>query len=243
MAEAAERHWWYRSTRTLLEEMIGPMLPATGVYLDAAGGTGATGRWLADRGTTVIADLEPAALAVTSSVSSGYRPERADLDRLPHPDDTFDAVLCVTALYHRLVADPAATVKELARVARPGGLVCLMEPGVRRLRRPHDAVTHAARRFSRRDLTELVEKSELELLRSTGAYTFLVPPAALSAMVSKGEASSDIDQHESGFFGALGAVARLERRWLRHRNLPFGLSVLAIARKPMLPPTSPVGFR
>ena len=195
-----------------MAELIGPLLPAAGVYLDAAGGTGAAGRWLADRGTTVIADLEPAALAVAPSVSNGYHPVLANLDRLPHPDDTFDAVLCATALYHRLAADPAATVAEFARVTRAGGLVCLMEPGVRRLRRPHDTVTHAARRFSRRELAQLVDGAQLELLRSTGAYTFLVPPAALSAVVSRGSASSDIEQTESGFFGVAGAVAALEGR-------------------------------
>lgn len=233
MAAAAERHWWYRSTRQLLDGLISPLLTGSGVYLDAAGGTGATGRWLADRGPTVIADLERAALTVAGSVSVGYRPVMANLDRLPHPDDTFDAVLCVTALYHRLVSDPGAVVAEFARVARPGGLVCLMEPGVRRLRRPHDTVTHAARRFSRRDLADLIESAHLDLVRSTGAYTFLVPPAALSALSARGQASSDIDQHESGFHGAAGGLAHLERRWLHRRDLPFGLSVLAIGRKPV----------
>ena len=141
-------------------------------------------------------------------------------------------MLCVTALYHRLVIDPQAAVAEFARVVRPGGVVCLMEPGVRRLRRPHDTVTHAARRFSRSDLAALVEGAGLQLVRSTGAYSFLVPPAVVAARFSRGEATSDIASHESGFHGAAGAVAGVERRWLRRHDLPFGLSVIAIGRKP-----------
>jgi SAM-dependent methyltransferase len=235
MAAAADHHWWYRATRALLADLLGSRLPATSastLYLDAAGGTGATGRWLADRATTVLADWEPFALATAPTASAGYRPVRADLNALAHPDGSFDAVLCVTALYHRMNPDPQLTVRELARVCRPGGLVCLMEPGVRRLRRPHDVVTHAARRFSRGDLVELVRGAELELVRSTGAYTFLVPPAAALAVLHRGEATSDVDQHAGGLGGLLGALARAERVVLRHVDLPFGLSVLAVGRKP-----------
>lgn len=235
MAVAADRHWWYAATRTLLAEILGAHLPPTGtdaLFLDAAGGTGATGRWLADRGTTVLDEWEPAALAYAPSSSAGYRPVRADLNALPHPDATFDAVLCVTVLYHRMIPDPQAVVRELARVCKPGGTVCLMEPGVRRLRRPHDVVTHAARRFSRGDLAALVPGAGLELVRSTGAYSFLIPPAALDGLIHRGDASSDIDQHSGGLGGVLGAMARAERAVLRRVDLPAGLSVIALGRKP-----------
>ncbi|MEO5899864.1 MAG: class I SAM-dependent methyltransferase [Ilumatobacteraceae bacterium] len=239
MAVAADHHWWYVATRALLTDLLGSRLPAAGastLYLDAAGGTGATGRWLADRSTTVLADWEPFALQTAPTASAGYRPVRADLNALAHPSATFDAVLCVTALYHQMNVDPQATVRELARVCRPGGLVCLMEPGVRRLRRPHDIVTHAARRFSRRDLTALARGAGLDVVRSTGAYTFLVPPAVALAVLHRGEAtsaaSSDVGQHAGGLGGILGTLATAERALLRRVNLPFGLSVLTLARKP-----------
>ena len=48
----------------------------------------------------------------------------------------------------RMNPDPQAIVTEFARVTKPGGLVCLMEPGGKRLWRGHDDVTHTARRFS-----------------------------------------------------------------------------------------------
>jgi SAM-dependent methyltransferase len=162
---------------------------------------------------------------------------RADLNHLPHRDGSFDVVICITVLYHRMIADPAAVAAELARVCKPGGVVCLMEPGVRRLRRPHDVVTHAARRFSRREMAALITGSGLQLVRSTGAYTFLVPPAAAMAVLRRGQSASDIDQHEGGLGGVLGGLARAERAVLRHVDVPFGLSVLAVGRKPGQPST------
>jgi hypothetical protein len=93
-------------------------------------------------------------------------------------------------------------------------------------------VTHAARRFSRGDLAALIPGAGLQPLRSTGAYSFLVPPAAVDAVVHRGEASSDIDEHSGGLGGTLGALARAERAVLRRIDLPAGLSVLALGRKP-----------
>ena len=91
------------------------------------------------------------------------------------------------------------------------GVVCLWEPGVRRLRRAHDRVTHTGRRFSRRDLAELLTANGLTLERSTGAYSFLVPPAAAKTVLERGDTSSDLDRNGSGLGGVLPAVATGER--------------------------------
>jgi SAM-dependent methyltransferase len=232
MAAAGDRHWWYVATRQLLEQLVVPHLtpptPQTR-YLDAAGGSGATGRWLAARATTLVDDVDEDSVRFASE--AGYRPVVADLNALPHPDDSFDAVLCVTALCHRMNVDPARTVSEMARVTKPGGAVALMEPGVRRLRRGHDRVTHTARRFSRSDLAGLLRGAGLDVVRATGAYAFLVPPAAVLAMLERGRATSDVGRNESGLGGVLPALARGERALLRRADLPTGLSVIAIAVK------------
>jgi SAM-dependent methyltransferase len=233
MAAAGEQHWWYAATRQLLEQLVLPHLapptPHTR-YLDAAGGSGATGRWLVGRAPTLVDDVDED--SVRYAAAAGYRSVVADLNALPHPDHAFDAVLCVTALCHRMNVDPAATVREMARVTSAGGAVALMEPGVRRLRRGHDRVTHTARRFSRRELADLLRGAGLDVVRATGAYAFLVPPAAVLAVLERGRTTSDVGRNQSGLGGVLPALARAERAALRHVDLPTGLSVIAIAVKP-----------
>ncbi len=60
---------------------------------------------------------------------------QGNAERLPFGDDTFDA-LTVTYLL-RYVEDPAATMRELARVVRPGGTLAMLEFAVPRgLARP-----------------------------------------------------------------------------------------------------------
>jgi SAM-dependent methyltransferase len=235
MVAAGERHWWYRSTRSLLEQLVAPHLPAVDgstIYLDAGGGSGATGSWLADRATTVLDDFESLALQAAEHEHAGYRAVRANLNQPPHPDATFDAVLCVTALCHKMNPDPQRIVDEFARVTKPGGVVCLMEPGGKKLWRGHDDVTHTARRFSLADMRSMVRVAGLDLARATGAYSFLVPPAAIMGVVERGKNKSDVGRNEGGLGGLLGQTARAERALLRKVSLPFGLSVIAIGRKP-----------
>jgi SAM-dependent methyltransferase len=243
MAEAGADHWWYRSTRLLLAELLVPYLNGrtAPVVLDAGGGTGATGGWMTRYATTVLADVEPMALEVarhdhgagpTGRNGHGLLPVRADLNRLPFADGSFDVVLCVTALCHRMNPDPAAIVRDFARITKPGGVVCLWEPGGRRLWRGHDEVTHTGRRFAVADLRDLAAGAGLRVDRATGAYSFLVPPAALLGVLERGRRTSDVGRHRTGLGGVFPRLAKLERAVLRRRDLPFGLSAIAVAVKP-----------
>jgi SAM-dependent methyltransferase len=167
MAEAGERHWWYRSTRVLLGELLLPRLDRRSdagpplLVLDAGGGTGATGGWMTASAATVLADFEPMALdvarhdfgAAVGTGSHGLLPVQADLNRLPFADDSFDLVLCVTALCHRMNPDPGDRARLRAH-HQAGRHVCLWEPGGKRLWRGHDEVTHTGRRFSVGDLRD-----------------------------------------------------------------------------------------
>lgn len=235
MAEAGESHWWYRNTRSLLRQLIEPHLDRSpdGLHLDAAGGTGATGGWLTEHAPTVLLDFEQFALQAAVEDYPGYLPLRGDLNTLPFVDGSFSSVLCVTALCHRMNPDPAAIVADFARIAKPGAVVALMEPGGKRLWRSHDDVTHTARRFSVGDLEAMALASGLEILTATGAYSFLVPPAFVMGIIEKNKAKSDVGRNQSGLGGLLGTLAAVERRLLKRVRLPFGLSAIVVARKPL----------
>jgi SAM-dependent methyltransferase len=233
MAENEETHWWYAATRALLRQLLEPTLASGGTLLDVGAGTGATGAWLAEFGTLVAVDFEHEALAMAAQRHPTQLPVAADACALPIADASVDAVLCVTVLCHQSIESPTAAVREFARVVRPGGIVCLWEPGVRRLRRAHDRVTHTGRRFSRLDLSRCASDAGLEVLRSTGAHSYLIPPAFVKSLLERGEVASDLDGHAGGLGGVLATAARGERALLRRIDLPFGLSAITVARRPL----------
>jgi demethylmenaquinone methyltransferase/2-methoxy-6-polyprenyl-1,4-benzoquinol methylase len=96
--------------------------------LDVATGTGAVARELiATRGCTVVGlDQSPDMLAVARRrLPPGVELVQATADGIPFPDASFDALSFTYLL--RYVPDPAATLRELARVVKPGGTVASLE--------------------------------------------------------------------------------------------------------------------
>jgi demethylmenaquinone methyltransferase / 2-methoxy-6-polyprenyl-1,4-benzoquinol methylase len=111
--------------------------------LDAASGTGLVARALAAKNLRVAA-LDPSHAMVLRGVQAVRARGLEDrirfvggrAEHLPFPDEAFDAVTFTYLL--RYVADPAATVAELARVLRPGGVMASLEFHV-----PEAVWTHA----------------------------------------------------------------------------------------------------
>ncbi len=101
-------------------------LPSDAQVLDVAAGTGLITRLLEERGHNVIA------LDLTREMLHGVRrlgasAVLATADALPFRDATFDGLTFGYLL--RYVADPPGTMRELARVVRPGGVIGMVEFG------------------------------------------------------------------------------------------------------------------
>ena len=106
-------------------------LPADGGHvLDVATGTGLVASALLERGYRVTGlDQSPGMLARARERFAG-RVElvEASAEELPFPDGSFDHLTFTYLL--RYVDDPGATLRELARVVRPGGTVAMLEFGL-----------------------------------------------------------------------------------------------------------------
>ena len=101
--------------------------------LDVATGTGAVAReLLAQKHCTVVGlDQSPEMLAeARRRLPADVRLVEASAEELPFPDAAFDALTFTYLL--RYVEDPAATLRELARVVRPGGSIAGVEFAVPR---------------------------------------------------------------------------------------------------------------
>ncbi len=101
-------------------------LPSDAQVLDVAAGTGLITRLLEERGHNVIAlDLTREMLYGVRRLGSSA--VLATAEALPFRDATFDGLTFGYLL--RYVADPSGTMRELARVVRPGGVIGMVEFG------------------------------------------------------------------------------------------------------------------
>jgi demethylmenaquinone methyltransferase/2-methoxy-6-polyprenyl-1,4-benzoquinol methylase len=111
--------------------MVDAVRPEPGQrILDVATGTGMVARAVAQRGATVTAlDQSEAMLGVARAhPHTGITFVQGEAEHLPFEDASFDALTFTYLL--RYVDDPAATMRELARVVKPGGHLGMVEFGV-----------------------------------------------------------------------------------------------------------------
>jgi demethylmenaquinone methyltransferase / 2-methoxy-6-polyprenyl-1,4-benzoquinol methylase len=102
------------------------------VVLDVATGTGLVARGLHVRyGCEVVGLDRSADMLGAAAALDGHIPlVRARAESLPFPDESFDHLTFTYLL--RYVDDPAATMRELARVVRPGGRIVALDFGLPR---------------------------------------------------------------------------------------------------------------
>jgi len=92
--------------------------------LDVGCGPGALAAELVSRlGAGAVTAVDPSDTIVEAARERlpGVRVERAQAERLPFPDDAFDAALAQLVVH--FMADPVAGLREMARVTRTGGVV------------------------------------------------------------------------------------------------------------------------
>lgn len=233
IADAEQRHWWYRSMPALAGAVLGDRLRPGLRILDAGCGPGANFDWLGSYGDVVGLDYSAEAIRLARQRHPATEAVEGDVTELPFADASFDLALEITVL--ALVGDDQRGVGELARVTRPGGVVLLMEPAIPRLRRDHDAVNGVRRRYRLEDLRAMASRAGLRVRRATHANSFLVAPAAALAVahrVKRPGASSASDFERDRLGPLFGGLAAAERRLIARRDVPFGLSAIVVAEKP-----------
>jgi ubiquinone/menaquinone biosynthesis C-methylase UbiE len=126
---------YHRAYAAELSELIGTLLLRPGdSALDVACGDAVYARLLSDRvgplGTVAAVDVSRRWLRLARSKCVGNEPApiqfcQASAESLPFASDSFDLVWCAQSFYS--LPSPRTAVGEMARVARPGGVVGVLE--------------------------------------------------------------------------------------------------------------------
>lgn len=226
-----DRYWWFVARRELGVDFVRMHVPRRARVLDVGCGAGATARDLSAHGTVFACDLSERALAFCrqrglSALSLG------DLQRLPFRTASLDCVVALDVLEH--VSDDEKALSEIARVLKPNGTLVLSTPAYPLLWSGHDVALHHFRRYRKVQLKRLVERSGLAVVRLTYAVFLLFPLVAVARLV--GRLFGRRSRASLWWLGDLPnrillALMRWENRLLRRTDLPWGVSLVLVARK------------
>jgi SAM-dependent methyltransferase len=218
-----DRHWWYKERRAILRREL-RRLPAPGRALDIGAAGGGNTRVLKAHGWQALA-LEYSDSAAEVARSRDIRVMRADARQLPVRSGSCGLVTAFDVLEH--IEEDYLAAAEVARVLQPGGTALIAVPCDMALWSAHDDAVGHVRRYSRPELSSLMEKAGLTI-EAIWSWNVLLRPAV--ALRRKSSAGSDLGEVSPLVNGALTAVVVAER-YLPVRSWP-GVSLMLRARRP-----------
>jgi len=233
-------YWWFVARRHLIVSLIESLYPQDGRLriLDIGCGTGKMLDELAAFGDVVGADFSPEALQFCVTRGVGADLARADVRRLPFADGTFDVVTAMDIIEH--IDDDKAASSEIFRVLRPGGRLLVTVPAFTSLWSEHDEALHHYRRYTVPRLKDLFQRVGLSVDKVSYTVTTLFPAIWAYRQVSNllpkrhgdVEKKANLVNFSEPVNAALLSLSRWETRLVQRLSLPFGVSVVCVARKP-----------
>jgi ubiquinone/menaquinone biosynthesis C-methylase UbiE len=201
--------------------------------LDCGCGTGFNLRILAPFGHVHGMDLTVSGLEFAKA--SGRPLVRADARWMPYRANTFDLVTSFDLL--QCVRDDIAVVRELARVLKPGGHVVLTVAALPRLHGDHSVLSREVRRYTLDMIHRLLWGAGMQPVHVAYAFATMLPlvfGVRAAQRLWRGhsaESEWEITIPPAPVNAALSALIAGEAALARYMALPFGSSLVALARK------------
>jgi SAM-dependent methyltransferase len=233
--EVQERHWWYVARREILETVLRRVHDAgvpEGTLYDLGCGVGANLPVLEKFGPTL--GIDSSATAVAHCHERGHLNVRqSDIGSLRDlPAESGSVVVLADVIEH--LDDDSGCLEAAHRLLKPGGALVVTVPAFMFLWSGVDELSHHRRRYTDTKLREVVSQHftlEWSSYFNTILFGSVVAVRMMERLLGR-DGSDEATIPHPLVNDALRRVFASEKRWLGRVRLPFGVSVLCVARKP-----------
>ncbi|MCC7161808.1 MAG: class I SAM-dependent methyltransferase [Anaerolineae bacterium] len=236
MFEIEQEYWWYRGLRVLVQELLARYARRDGStrILDAGCGTGKNLELFCERGDARGVDISENAIGFCRL--RGISPDRlmvASILDLPFPDHFFDLAFSFDVICN--IQDDVAAFAEIRRTLKPNGLVIAQMPAFQWLWSAHDVAVGHKYRYTEHALRDKITRAGFKVETLTFINTTLFPLIALLRFARRpgadGDDTSDLTPLPHLLNEGLTRLFSAEMRRALDHKLPYGISLLAIARR------------
>ncbi len=237
-ARAEATHFWFRGFRMFFAPVIREIAAGRRDLriVDCGCGTGYNlTTLLQPYGRAFAFDLIPD--AIRRARTSGRPLVRADIEHIPFASGTFDLATSFDVV--QSVPDDRKALREMARVLKPGGCAVLNVTGLDLLRGDHSDVWGEIRRYTPRRAACLIEDAGLQAVRIAYLFASLAPlmlavrrAQRVMRRFRESTGDSDLTVPPAPVNAILTGLVKGEAALARRLSMPFGSSLLIVARKP-----------
>ncbi|MGB9592232.1 MAG: class I SAM-dependent methyltransferase [Candidatus Kryptoniota bacterium] len=226
-------HWWFSIRRKLLRSILRAAVPQTGIVcVDVGCGVGSNIPVLYEAGLHVVGLDRSLDYLKLASRRCKVPLVNADLLTLPFRSNSIPLMIAMDVLEH--IDDDIQGIVELSRCLVPGGILIVTVPAYEFLRGVQDIVTHHKRRYTRGEIVRKLNAGGFVVTRSSYFNFFLFFPTLVARRLIRLlelRIETENNVNAPGLNFLLKTIFWLEPIILRQFSLPFGVSVLCVAKK------------
>jgi SAM-dependent methyltransferase len=240
--EHENSHWWFRWRFDMITEIV-DSLPKGADFrlLDAGCGTGQMTKLLEEYGNAVGLEIAPEAIALARK--RGVRNVvQGSISDPPFEAGSFDLVLSLDVIEH--VDHDIQILSSLFEVVKPGGHLIVTVPAFEALWSEHDEINQHKRRYRVPQLKAMLEESGFAVDRITYCNSALFVPVLVTRKaktwwrrvrgLNRGDGpESDLAFYPKPINELFYRILSAEKKIMKRVDMPVGVSILAIARRPV----------